>query len=276
MGNLSTILAACFCATAPLAYIEVHEPKIEATQSSFKLGRETISTIRSSYENGEYNEIFTRLDESYKGADLAGFTQMRQREIPVKFQEKWEEKFTALQKERNRELLKAISDQDDSIFASKVRSIAANIATPEQEKALSKLNNFIMMAPGTGANADENVLIDLDIEYEYKLFEAELPMSDVSPEQMKAHQLALRMEKMDKMGQASKNFQDLSLKQAVGLASANLDARLARNIDGIDLNSLVKAKTKASNKTEESVYSIISSYQGQFSDLMKQIDHANQ
>jgi hypothetical protein len=275
MAQISTILAALFCATAPLASIEVQESKTEATQSSLKLGRELVSSVRSSYEKGEYSEFFSEMDESYKGADLSGLIQMRQKEIPVEFQEKWEEQFATLQKEKNSELLNAISDKDDSIFAQKVRSVAANISTPEQEKALSKLNSFIAMAPNTGANKDENTLIDLDIEYEYKLLHSELPMSDVSPQKMKEHQIALRMEKMDKMVAASKNFQDHTLKQAVGLAKANLDARMARNLDGADLNALVKGKEKPANETEENVYSIISSYQGQFSDLMKQLDNAN-
>lgn len=275
MAQISTILAALFCATAPLASIEVQESKIEASQSSIKLGREMVSSVRASYENGEYNEFFSEMDASYKGVDLSGFIQMRQKEIPVDFQEQWEQKFTQLQKERNSELLNAITDKDDSIFAEKVRSLAATISTPEQEKALSRLNSFIVMAPNTGANEDENTLIALDIEYEYKLLHAELPMSDVSPQKMKEHQLALRMEKMDRMVEASKNFQDLSLKQAVGLSKANLDARMARNLDGADLNAIVKGKVKASNNTEENVYSIISSYQGQFSDLMKELDSAN-
>lgn len=273
MGKLYSILAACFCATAPLASIEVQDPKIEASQSSIKLGKEIVSAVRASYANGEYNEFFSEMDASYKDADLSGLIQMRQKEIPVDFQQQWEEKFAHLQKERNSQLLKALSDKDGSLFAQKVRSVAAQIATPEQEKALSKLNSFIVMAPGTGLNDDENRLIDLDIEYEYKLLHAELPMSDVSPQHRQEYQIALRMEKMTKMVEASKNFQDLSLKQAVGLASANLDARLARNLDGVDLNGL--AKGKPANEVEENVYSIISSYQGQFSDLMKQIDHAN-
>jgi hypothetical protein len=275
MGQISTILAALFCATAPLGSIEVPKPQTESSQSSFKLGRELVSSVRASYENGKYNEFFSEMDESYKKADLTGVVQMRQKQIPVGFQEEWEQKFIQLQQMKNSELLNTLSDKDNSIFAQKVRSAAANITTPEQDKAISRLNSFIAMAPNTGANEDENILIDLDVEYEYKLLHAKLPVSDVSSEKMNEHQLALRMEKMDKMVEASKNFQDLSLKQAVGLAKASLDARMARNLDGADLNALVKGKVKPSNEAEENAYTVISSYQGQFSDLMKQLDNAN-
>jgi len=266
MGKLNTIFAALFCATAPIASIDAQEPKTEVTETSIKLGKETVSTVRSGYENGKYNEFLSEMDASYKDADLKGLIAMREKEVPVDFQDEWTAKFEALQKVRNQELLTVISDKDSSPFAQKVRSVASNISTSEQEKAVSKLNSFIAMAPGKGANDDENTLIDIDVEYEYKLLHA-------ANDHSKERQLALRMEKMDKMVQASKSFQDLSLKAAVGLASSNLDARLARNLDGVDLNGL--AKGKGSNQTEESVYSIISSYQGQFSDLMKQIDHAN-
>lgn len=271
MGNFSTIFAAIFCATAPLASDMPAEVKTELAESKFKLGKETVKQVRNGYQNGEYKDFLSRMDSSYQEADVSGLIQLREKEVPVEFQDQWEAEFVSLQKEKNKDLLAAISDKDDSIFAEKVRSVAANLSTPEQEKGISKLHSLIAKAPHTGANQDENILIDIDVEYEYKLMQAQLPASDTSPEQMHAQQLALRMEKMDKMVVASKSFQDPALKQAVGLAAANLDARLARNLDGADLNGLVKAHTKASNETEEQVYSILSSYQGQFADLMKNL-----
>ena len=268
MGNISTILAAILCAAAPLASMEVKDPKTEMRQSADQLGSRTVSSIRAAYQNGDYREFFSGMDASHKAADLSGLTQMREKEIPLQFQQEWEQRFTDLRMEKNRDLLGAISDSDDSLFAEKVRSVAANLTTPEQEKAL--LGSF-----EKAVYQDENRLIDIDIEYEYKILHAEIPSSDVSLQQQQEQQIALRMEKMDKMVEASKTFQDLSLKQAVGIAAATLDQRLARNLDGADLNALAKGKVKPSNETEEKVYSILSSYQGKFSDLMKELDHAN-
>lgn len=266
MGNISTILAAILCATAPLASVEAQDPKTEMVQSNFKLGKETVSAVRTAYANGEYNEFFSEMDASYKEADLAGLVQMRSKEIPLEFQEQWEQQFIDLRNQKNAELLNVLSDKDNSPFAQKVRSVAAQLATPEQEKALTKLNAFIAMAPGTGANEDENAIIDIDVRSEFE---------QLHSDQGQDHQLALRMKKMDEMVKASQSFKDHSLKQAVSIASASLDQRLARNLDGSDLNALVKGKVKPSNETEEQVFSILSSYQGQFSDLMKQLDHAN-
>lgn len=275
MGNINIILAALFCATAPVSSTIVIGSKTEITESNFKLGKESVSTVRSAYENGMYSEFLREMDGVYAGADLKGLLNLRSKEVPLTFQEEWEEKFADLQKERNEKLLAAIADTDDSPFAKKVRSLASNFLTSDQEKAISRLNAFIAKSPESGANADENKLIEIDLEYEYKLLHAEYPTSDVSPEERAAYQLALRMEKMDKMVEASKNFEDHSLKQAVGIAAATLDERLARNIDGTDLNRLIREKVKPANATEEAVFSTLSAYQSEFADLMKQIDAAN-
>ena len=268
MGNISTILAALFCATAPFATPEGSLSKTEQTEPRLQLGEKAVSAVRAAYEKGEYREFLSEMTRSYEQADLQGLIETRQNEIPLDVQEQWEEKFSNLQKKKNQELLSAVSDEDDSPFAKKVRSAAANLSTPEQEKAISKLNSFIMMAPNTGANEDENRLIQIDLEYEYKLLHAQLPVEAESPQKQQEYQLALRMEKMDRMVSASKNFEDSSLRQAVALAAANFDARLARNVDGADLNKLANPSTPL----EESVHSIVSSYQGQFTDLMREID----
>lgn len=279
MGNLSTILTAILCSAAPLASVETQDLKTEQAQSNFKLGRETVSAIRGSYEKGEYDSFLEEMEASYEQAvaenELEGLVQMRQKDIPADFQEKWEQQFSDLQKQKNQDLQSVLSDEDDSIFAEKVRSLTANLSTPEQEKAISRINNLVVMAPNSGKNDDENKLIDIDLKYEYKLLHAVLPMSDVSLQERQEQQIALRMEKMDKMVEASKTFQDHTLKQAVGLAAANFDARLARNLDGVDLNAFVKANAKPSTELEEKISSILISYQGQFSDLMKNIADAN-
>lgn len=275
MFKFKAICAALFCSVAPMASFGQEPPKEEKVAvAPLLLGKDTVASIRSSYENGEYNSFFKEVDESYKTADLKGLIEMRNKQVPLEFQEEWSEKFVILQKEKNQELVAALSEKDSSLFAQKVRSVAADLLTPEQEKALARLNSFISMAPNAGANADENALIQIDLEYEYKLLHADLPGKDASSQERLSQQIALRMEKMDKMVKASKNFQDMQLKACVGIASDTLDARLARNLDGKDLNALLKSKAPQ-GATEEKVLDILSSYQGKFADLMKDIDHAN-
>lgn len=276
MVKFIKILAALFCATAPVAAIvETPTPssKSEEILPGYRLGKESVASVRSAYGNGEYNEFLSEMDESQAQADLSGLIQMRQKDVPLDFQEKWEQQFSSLQKVRNQELLEAISDTDDSAFANKVRSAAADFLTSEQEKAISRLNSFIAMAPKAGANDDENTLIDIDLKYEYKILHANLPLGN--PESQRAHSLALRMEKMDKMVEASKNFEDMQLKTAVGIARDTLDARLSASLDGNDLNAMLKNKVKPNNESEERVFSILSLYQGKFSDLLKELGNEN-
>lgn len=277
MGSINTILAALFCATAPMGSLVVTQAPVEAVAEA-RLGKERISLIRAAYEKGEYDSFLKEMDDSYQATDLSGLIQMRQGHVPVEFQEKWEQKLLELQKERNQQLAAIIGDTDNSEFAGRVRSATINPLTPEQEKAFSRLNAFIAMAPNTGANADENKLIDIDLEYEYKTLHADLPEAkgaNLSADERQAFNIALRMEKMDKMKEAAKSFQDLSLKQTVGMASDTLDAMLARNLDGAYLNGLLRNKAKPANETEEKAFAILSLYQGKFTDLMKEIDHAN-
>jgi hypothetical protein len=272
MGKLAALLASILFSTAPLASAQALESsRTEMTQVRDILGRDTVSSVRESYEKGSYIEFLSKMDSSYRDADLDGLIQMRQRDVPLEFQDLWEEKFLSLQNQKSRDLMKVVSDFDDSIFADKVRSIASTSSTPEQEKAVSRLNALIAKAPNSGMNADENKLIDIDLEFEYKLLHAKFPMSDISPQERSAHQLVLKMHKMDKMVEASKSFQDLELKMAVKLAAAQLDDRLARNLDGADLNNWVRSEGKPTTELEGKVFSIISSYQGQFDDLMKEL-----
>lgn len=275
MVKFIKILAALFCATAPMATIVETAPsnKSEEVLPGYTLGKERVSSIRSAYENGEYNEFLSEMDASHEEADLSGLIQMRQKDVPLEFQEKWEQQFSSLQKTRNGQLLEVIADTDDSAFANKVRSAAADLLTPEQEKAISRLNSFIAMAPKTGANDDENTLIDIDVEYEYKILHANLPLGN--PDSQAAHSIALRMEKMDKMVEASKNFQDMGLKTAVGMARDTFDARLGASLDGNDLNAMLKNKAKPNNETEGKVFSIFSLYQGKFADLLKELENEN-
>lgn len=259
MKSISTILASLLFATTPLA--------AEPVQLKFELGETTVSNIREAYERGDYDSLFQEKELEYAKAaadnELEGLVEVRAN-APTVDVKKWEEKAAKLQKLKNKELLNALSDTDDSIFAKKVRSAAAILSTPDQDNAVSQLDSLLYKAPGTGKDNDENALIAIDLEYEYKLFH-----SDTADQRF-----ALRMEKMDKMTAAAKKFSDAALKQAVGLASANFDARLAQTLDSKDLSDLAKGVVKPANMTEEKVAAIYAAYQANFSDLFKEIADA--
>lgn len=270
MANISVILAALFCATAPIASVIDLEPKKESVESNYLLGQDVVKKIRNSYAKGEFNQFLTEVDSAYKEANLSGLIELRKdkKDVFEQATASWEKRLLDLQKEKAFALLSAVKDTDDSVLAQKVRSLSVNL-TPEQEKAVMTLNSLISKAPGTGANADENALINIDVEYEFKLLHANVPAKELSSQEKIANQMALRMEKMDKMVKASKNFTDIELKNAVGTAADTFDVRMARILDASDLNKL--SKGKATNQSEEKVASVISLYQEKFSALMKEV-----
>lgn len=276
MKTISTILAAILCSASPLMAQDETTKSAQSEQTAqieLRMGKENISVLRTAYQNGEYTQFLKEMDAAYQSAlsenQLTGLSDMRVGEFPeMKDAQKWEDTAQELQKEKNHELLSLISDEDDSVFAQKIRSAAATLSSPEQQKAIAQLSLFHLMAPKAGKNADENSLIDLDLEYEFKIIHLNKPLDTSSD--LRAKQYVLRMEKMDKAVEASKSFQDSSLKQAVGLSAANFDERLAQNWDVTDLNALAKGKIKPSNDQEEKVASILSAHQAKFNDLFKQ------
>lgn len=278
MKTISTILAAVLCSSAPLvAQDGSSSPQIEQTsQIQMQMGKETISALRQAYQKGEYDQFLKEMDEAYQTIrsenQLSNLSDLRVAQLPeLKDGDKWEETAAALREEKNQQLLNAISDEDSSVFAQKVRSAAAKLSTSDQEKALAQLSLFRLMAPNSGKTADENRMIDLDLEYEFKVLHMGRPVEgETSASQKRLNQYVLQMEKSEKMAEAAKSFQDASLKQAVGLASSNLDERLAQNWDQMDLVFLARGKIKASNEQEEKIASILSSYQAKFNDQFQQ------
>lgn len=272
MKSISIILSSILCAASPLLAQDAPQPAAEQTLPSVQLGADSISRIRADYQNGAYDELFTELDESYKQvqseSQLSGLADMRASIQPVPNLTQWEEQGMQLKKERNSILTEALTSDD--AFAQKVRSAASSLS-PEEEQAWHQLARFRTMAPLSGANPDENRLIDLDLEYEYKALHLDMP--SIENEQISNRpdkQIALRMQKMDRMAEASKSFQDESLKEAVQLASKSFDKRLVQQRDLSDLMALVNGKQKPQNPQEEKVASILSSHQQKTSDLTRQ------
>lgn len=237
----------------------------EAPASKFSLGKDRIQQVRSAYENGKYNQFLTEMDLAYAKADLKELMSLRADQLPSNFNEELEQKLSAIQKKKGEELLQQVTEDDQSLFSQRVRSLASSPVTETEEKALSKLHSIIALKPNKGKNVDENTLIDIDLEYEYKI---ELAHTEDSERSLN-RQMALRMEKLDKMAQAAKHFEDKELKNAVEIAKKSLDARLARNLDGAELTKTFR-KTEV-DEQQARVHLIIKDYQAQFSDLIKEI-----
>lgn len=243
---------------------------VETAQPEVTLGRKAVATLRAQYENGKYDPFLKEMEAKYqeakKGEALENLVSMRK---PMDL--KWAELSTDLEKKRSKDLASLLSEKDQDLFSQKVRN-SGMVFSKEEDEAFSKVLSFRSMVPGSGQNEEENALIDIDVNYEFKMIHLGLldfKEGAISDRQEK--QYVLMMEKMDKMLEACQGFKDASLKKAVESAYDQLDARLSKAWDLKDLAKLADGKIKPLTKLEEKSASLLSSYQEKFSELSQQL-----
>lgn len=254
--SIGLALAAVLCISGAFSSVDGGGPLALSEEQLSRLGKEAIAEIRKDYKQGKYDPFLKEIDASYEGVlegeQLLGLAELRQ---GASLDLQWMDAFQTLQKEKNEQLLQVVSGQD-SLFAEKVRSVA----TPETESNL--FLRVHQMAPGTGKNQDENTLIALDLEYEYKAIHLKN-----MPYDSKAYYYALKMEQMDKTLLAAQVFEDESLKSEVLLFAQTLDSRLAKNWDQMDLRALTLGNVKPEDKAQERVLSVLKDTQEKMSSL---------
>jgi hypothetical protein len=209
-------------------------------------GREAIAKIRQQYEAGEYDSLFKEMEQAYDevagGEKLAGLISFRQGNHE---ETGLGERALEMKKEFEAKLLAVVSGEE-TLFADKVRSIATPAVTETEQRAIDRMVQFRDMIPGSGRTADENRLIDLDLEYEYKAMHLVRPAIDGHPvAATREQQFALLMEKADRMRTEALLFQDTDLQRDVMLFTDSLDRQLAKHWDQLDLVALTKANKRA-------------------------------
>jgi len=230
-------------------------------------GQEAIRLIRISYEEGEYDAFLAESDKTYREVKENGeFSQFAIGRFNSDFKwSDWDKRANALLDEKREALLEAIENQENSPFVNKVHSLALDLPDEEKREALSKISSFRFMAPGTGKTQDENTLIDLDLEYEYKALHLYHP--EPSSEERREKLAALKMEHLEKMNAALAHFEDAELKKTVDLFSNGFDERLGTSWDSLDLSELINGKRKPANAIEEKVSQVLEHYLDKFKDL---------
>lgn len=272
MKNLSIILTALTASTAPLLPQAAPAPEqgVRPVVQIQKNGQEAILQVRQTYEEDGYADFLKELDDSYivvkENGQLSALAETRSGYLP-EWQE-WEERARVLHKEKSQELIAMMEGQPNTPFVEKVLSSATDLSDDAHHNAIIQMTNFRAIAPGEGKNGDENRLIDIDLEYEYKSLHIDLPGAPI--ENKREKHCALKMEKMDKMLAAASEFKDAKLKESVALYTKNFDARLAQGWDAADLNALANGKRKAADALEDKVASFLALYQEKFTDLSKQ------
>lgn len=232
-----------------------------------RLGKEAISKIRSDYLAGKYATTFKQLDVAYEESSKEdGLKNLAEMRIgPMQDQAAWEAVMMKTLTERNAELKKVVDGKEGNISLKVLSAITTH--DPKVDEALSALGRLHTLAPGQGNNEDENQIINIDFEYEYKTLYLDMPvMTGQKEEAAREKQIALKMEQLDRMLAISKDFQDESLKSAIETVHSHLDELLAQNWDMTDLHALTR---NAQTPTEENISKVLTNYREKFSELSK-------
>ena len=223
---ISIFLASILCAGAPLAVENVQGETSASTQTmsnSYEVGSAIVEKVRIDSKNGKYIEFLKEMDKDYNEAKanqgLEGLIELRKEAGKANIHPEFARSYDTIQASKNEQLLNAVGN-DNSAFAQKVRSAAASFSKDDQ--VLRSLN---FKAPGTAETKDENSVIDIDLEYYYKSIHLD-SSGDATADRKEKH-IALELEKMDRLVQAAKSFEDKDLKKAIDRASSTFDQRLA-------------------------------------------------
>lgn len=231
MKNLAAaLLLATSSMVSPLTGAAMPSPSTTSTIPI--LGENEVASVRARYEAGDFDAFLREMDvpyrEAQKGGAIESLSDMRKNSAPLA----QEGAARAIIQERNQKLL-ALAGEQKGAFFDKVRSMASEDLSQEDFGYLRHKEL------GSGKNGDENQLIALDVEYEYKILHLDRPsVEGKSVENRKEKVLALRMQKGDKMEEAASKFSDSALQARVTSYVAHLDHLLAQRCDAADLLSL--------------------------------------
>ncbi len=279
---ISLSLAAIFLTASPLLAQEILQTKEneQVKQTNLSLSKDFVEFVKSQYACGHYQEFLQQMEKDYQQAKkdqaLEGLIQMRKEDAAIASShastaDHWHQVAQTWTQERNKELLQLIDAKDQSTLAEKIRSVTQPLNS-EAETTLAYFSHLRSLAPGEGKNADENLLIENDVELEYKQihFDSQTSLDRWTPDAQEKR-LALRLEAADKMLAASQKFEDQDLKAKVATLSQFLDTYYIRQLDLKDLHKLAMGSLTPTSELEKKAAAILSAYEGKFSELTKEI-----
>jgi hypothetical protein len=276
MKSLTLILASALCAASPLMAQSPDTAITSLTQPAtnhYLLGSKVVQLARADFQSGAYTEFLKEMDIDYRNAkkanDLEGLIELRKETAKIKIHPEFAKAYRIIQEAKNKDLLVAASTLEETAFTQKVESAAAPIAEIDDH-----LQSLSYKVPGSGANSDENKLIEIGVEYYYKAIHLDSLSAKNNIANCKQKHMALEMEKMSRMLDAAKSFTDKQLKSSVQDAASILDQRIAKSYDMSDLIALSKGKIKPLSKLEQKAATIISNSQGDLAELHRVLLHS--
>lgn len=248
---ISLFLASLLLSNAPIDLQNNSLPsKMEVSISSFQLGSDIVDQVRNDYKNGKYTKFLSQMDEAFKKAkdkeEMEGLISLRKENSKVTLSQNFIHSYETIQQEKAKDLLNLVSDSKDSQFIKKIQSAVSPLTADEK-----RILDFHNKVPSPQYSNEENRLIEIELEYYYKVIHFD---SQHSNDKMKKEKMiALNMEKMDRMVEVSKSFNDRNLKNSVENAAKLMDQRLAKTYDMNDLSAMARGKIKPTTPLEQKV-----------------------
>jgi hypothetical protein len=269
---VSIFLASILCFGVPLASEKGQSKEISKVEAnSYLTGDSVVERTRTQYNEGKYSEFLNKMDKDYRQAKknngLEGLIELRKETAKVNIHPEFMRSYDIIQSSKSENLLSAVKGAS-SALSKKVES--ATRAVPKESDLLRVLH---FKVPGDHElTKDESTVVDIDIEYYYKSIHLDSTAnSKDSLTDRKEKHMALSMEKMDRLKEASKSFEDKALQKSIESLALNLDSRLAKSYDMRDLIALSRGIIKPVTTLEKKVASIVASSQGEIADLHRQL-----
>lgn len=276
MKKVYAVLGLSACAvTTVLAVNESGNPpqEIRVVDKTAMTGGERVALLREQYQQGKFNSLLVKLEADYvallKSGRVKEFAEMRQ--VPDADQQlqglaqQFEKRAAALLKKRNDELKALCTGREQEIAIRRVQSLTAPLDETQSE-AMHYLAALRFKTPEQAASSEERILIEIDLAHEFKSVHLDVHHPGDKTDLLE-QQIALNMEKMDKMRRAAETFNDSALRAKVLLAVQAFDAWQSKSLD---LRELLAAAKRPSNELERKIGAVLSSYKAKHDDLYQQ------
>lgn len=255
------VLLVSFTACNPLHGSESH---------SIPSGKAIVAEVEVAYKKGKYDSFLEQLDQQYKKAGKAGVLHsvFKKAKTSLKKQQSLtdsEDKLQKLTQERNQRLLTLIEKSPKAEIAERIDSIVYYALQPQQTAFFDELEALREKVPEANGSTVENKISALETEYYIKslLLDIANLHSGTSFEELQAKKTALILEKLDRIEDVAKDFDDVTWRKKIQQAKPFFLAHRAYQIDSSHLKAMANGSISPQNSVEEKVQAIMMDYQQQ-------------
>ncbi|MBS0629496.1 MAG: hypothetical protein JSS30_04640 [Verrucomicrobia bacterium] len=230
-------------------------------------GQQIVAEVEATYQKGEYEIFLEQLDEQYQRAGKAGVLrgvfESAKAVMPVsatvKDQKEYRSELAKLDKERNEQLLDAIGNNKDSAIGQKIEEISSYKISQEQIEVLAELDTLKYQVPQDTKATIDNKIAALEVEFYIKslLLDIASQKSGSSAEELNKKKIALALQKLDRMEEAAKDYDDEIWMKKIALAKEGFRADKAYKMDVAVLKELAAGNINPENPVEEKVKGIM-------------------